>query len=128
MDETSNFSLTDEDKLRYAEEMKSVDVSTVPELLKHVPVKLERLIRQGNLNDIEVQLIEDVSKLVMVLRTVPDMSPDLVRKITFALQYFVEGENEIPDNIPEIGLLDDAVVVRWVVDQILSDYSEYFKA
>lgn len=128
MDETSNFSLTNKDKLRYEQEIEAVDISRVPELLKHVPDKLEGLIRQGGLNDIEVQLIEDVSKLVMVLRTVPDMSADLVKRIAFALQYFVEGEDEIPDDIPDIGLLDDAVVVRWVVDQILSDYSEYFKA
>jgi len=36
--------------------------------------------------------------------------------------------SEIPDSSPLIGLLDDYVLVRWVVDSLMADYSELFEA
>ena len=50
------------------------------------------------------------------------------KRIVFALEYFLEEYDEIPDCLPKIGLLDDYVLVRWVVDDIISDYSELFTA
>ena len=48
--------------------------------------------------------------------------------IFFSLEYFLEELDEIPDSSPLIGLLDDYVFVRWVVDTIMADYSELFEA
>jgi hypothetical protein len=39
------------------------------------------------------------------------------REITFALLYFLKGFDRIPDSMPEIGLLDDAIVVQIVLDR-----------
>ncbi len=50
------------------------------------------------------------------------------KRIVFALEYFLEEYDEIPDSSPQIGLLDDYVLVRWVVDDIISDNSELFTA
>ena len=50
------------------------------------------------------------------------------KRIVFALEYFLEEYAEIPDSSPQIGLLDDYVLVRWVVDDIISDHSELFTA
>jgi len=44
------------------------------------------------------------------------------------LEYFLEELDEIPDSLPLIGLLDDYVLVRWVVDSLMADYSELFEA
>ena len=48
--------------------------------------------------------------------------------VSFSLTYFLEEEDEIPDSIPDIGLLDDAVVVHWIVDDIMSNHPEYFES
>ena len=44
-----------------------------------------------------------------------------------ALEYFNKIEDEIPDQLPWVGYLDDAVVVRWVLEDLLADYGKYFK-
>lgn len=39
------------------------------------------------------------------------------REIAFALLYFLNGMDRIPDSVPEIGFLDDAVVVQLVLQR-----------
>ncbi|WP_414660444.1 DUF1232 domain-containing protein [Horticoccus sp. 23ND18S-11] len=39
------------------------------------------------------------------------------RDVAFALLYFLKGFDRIPDNIPEVGLLDDAMVVQIVLQR-----------
>ena len=46
------------------------------------------------------------------------------RDVTFALLYFLKGFDRIPDSIPDIGLLDDAMVVQIVLQR----YSTTFRA
>lgn len=44
-------------------------------------------------------------------------SAEAFREITFALLYFLKGFDRIPDTVPEIGLLDDALIVQAVVQR-----------
>ncbi|PAW68060.1 MAG: hypothetical protein B9S34_03595 [Opitutia bacterium Tous-C1TDCM] len=37
--------------------------------------------------------------------------------VTFALLYFLKGFDRIPDSVPEIGLLDDALIVQTVLQR-----------
>lgn len=37
------------------------------------------------------------------------------REIAFALLYFLKGADRIPDSVPEVGLLDDAMLVQLVL-------------
>ncbi len=39
------------------------------------------------------------------------------REITFALLYFLKGFDRIPDSVPEVGLLDDALIVQDVLER-----------
>ncbi|MBT3216342.1 MAG: DUF1232 domain-containing protein [Candidatus Marinimicrobia bacterium] len=127
MNQTSNFHLTDEDKAKYLSKIDKIDLTIVPHLIKQLPEKFEGLLKRSDINTIEGELIRDVSKLIFVLENFTDnISEELVRKIAFSLTYFLEEEDEIPDSIPEIGLLDDAVVVRWIVDEIIKTHPEYF--
>lgn len=45
----------------------------------------------------------------------PDLSAQ--RDTTFALLYFLKGFDRIPDSVPEIGLLDDAMIVQTVLQR-----------
>ena len=38
-----------------------------------------------------------------------------LREVTFALLYFIKGSDRIPDSIPEVGLVDDALIVQHVL-------------
>ena len=40
-----------------------------------------------------------------------------VREAAFALLYFLKGSDRIPDTVPEVGLLDDAVIVQLVMER-----------
>ena len=40
-----------------------------------------------------------------------------LREAAFALLYFLKGFDRIPDTVPEIGLLDDALIVQCVLDR-----------
>lgn len=39
------------------------------------------------------------------------------REATFALLYFLKGFDRIPDTVPEIGFLDDALIVEQVIQR-----------
>lgn len=40
-----------------------------------------------------------------------------LRDVAFALLYFLKGIDRIPDSVPEVGLLDDAMVVQSVLQR-----------
>jgi uncharacterized membrane protein YkvA (DUF1232 family) len=39
------------------------------------------------------------------------------REVAFALLYFLKGFDRIPDSVPEVGLLDDAMIVQTVMQR-----------
>lgn len=59
-------------------------------------------------------------------RTAPVLSPAL-RDVTFALIYFLKGYDRIPDSIPEIGLVDDALIVETALQKNLAAFSEHWR-
>jgi uncharacterized membrane protein YkvA (DUF1232 family) len=48
------------------------------------------------------------------------------RDATFALLYFLKGFDRIPDSIPEVGLLDDAMIVELVLQRNLTAYRTHW--
>ena len=112
----NTFSLTQEDKLKYLDQIHKFDLSRKNELMKSVPEKLQTLLQNGTLNSIQVQLINDLVHLFKLLEDNPNMDKDIQKKILFALDYFSNVDDEIPDSIPIYGLLDDAAVINWIVN------------
>lgn len=45
------------------------------------------------------------------------VDPHALQEITFALLYFLKSVDRIPDDVPQIGLLDDAVVIQFVLQR-----------
>ena len=112
----NTFTLTQEDKLDYLDQINKFDLSKKKELMKSVPEKLQTLLQNGTLNSIQVQLINDLVHLFKLLEDNPNMDIDIQKKILFALDYFSNVDDEIPDSIPIYGLLDDSAVVNWIVN------------
>ena len=128
MNPSDQLQLTGEDKDRYEKRISEIDLNDIPMVLKEVPKKIESLVSRPNLFDYQVELVTDISKLLSILKDLPQLNEDLKKRIVFALEYFLEELDEIPDSSPLIGLLDDYVLVRWVVDSLMADYSELFEA
>lgn len=128
MKPTDQLQLTEEDKERYEKRISEIDLVDISFVISDIPKKIERLVSDPNLLDYQIALVTDISKLLNVLVNLPDESVHLKKRILFALEYFLEEEDEIPDNSPQIGLLDDYVLVRWVVDNIMADYTEVYES
>tara|TARA_Y100001947_G_C10073767_1_gene191621 strand:- start:7 stop:396 length:390 start_codon:yes stop_codon:yes gene_type:complete len=111
----NTFTLTQEDKLDYLDQINKFDLSKKKELMKSVPEKLQTLLQNGTLNSIQVQLINDLVHLFKLLEDNPNMDKNIQKKILFALDYFSNVDDEIPDSIPIYGLLDDSAVINWIV-------------
>ena len=128
MDPSDQLQLTSEDKARYEKRIAEIDLDDIPKVTRDIPEKIERLIAAPGLMDFQIVLVSDISKLLNVLLKLPTESIMLKKRILFALEYFLEEQDEIPDDSPQIGLLDDYVLVRWVVDNIMADYTKVYES
>jgi hypothetical protein len=128
METPNQIQLTEKDKERYRKDIEKIDLEIEQEVMKCIPDKLDLLMGLSHLDNAQLQLVQDVAKLYQFLSTYPIQSIELRKKILFALQYFIDPDDDIPDSIPKLGFLDDAAVVRWVVDDIIDDNREIIKA
>jgi len=122
------FKLTEEDIQRTEKLITEMDLTREQSILAELPLKLDELLKSSDMDDFTIELINNVSKLYNVIMSLPALHDDLKRRILYALDYFVDKDDEIPDEIPEFGYLDDLVIVRYVVDQIMLDNSDMFQA
>ena len=118
------FQLTEKDKDQYKKLINKIDLDTSDDVIIMLNAKLDRLIASEQLNDIEVDLIKNVSVLVSIYQTYPDLTDSIRKRILFAISYFCDENDDIPDIVPEIGYLDDAVIARWVIESISKDLPE----
>ena len=128
METPNQIQLTEKDKERYRKEIEAIDINIENSVMQLIPEKLEVLINLQQLDDAQLQLVNDVAKLYQFISAYPIQSKELKQKILFALQYFVDPDDDIPDSIPNLGFIDDAAVVRWIVDDIIDDNIDIIKA
>jgi len=118
MNDPKLFQLTDEDKTHYQEMIKQIDTGHQNSIIKVLGIKIQTMLDEGHLNSVEVELIEDVARLAEILELYPELPETVIKKILFAMSYFIDENDEIPDVIPDYGYLDDVKVVSWVIDDI----------
>jgi len=121
------FQLTEEDKEKYQKSINSIDLKTQNIIINIAIEKISEIVK-GNINKVEAQLVKDIMQLIGLLETFPGLTDHMKQRIIFALTYFCDENDEIPDFIPEIGYLDDASVAQWVVDGILLELPPPTKA
>ena len=112
------FQLTEEDKAEYNLLIDKIDLNDASKIIDMLNSKLDTMTTSKSLNSIETDLIKYVSVLLNIYQTYPDLTNSIKRRILFALSYFCDSNDDIPDVVPEIGYLDDAVVARWVIESI----------
>lgn len=74
-------------------------------------------------------IVERLSKLRLLIRMLTDLDWRLPHedssRVLNALAYFTEPEDLIPDHIPGVGLLDDAIMVELVVRELEHELEAY---
>ena len=112
------FQITEEDKDHYKKIIQKIDVNNKEIIIKVLGEKIHKILNHGDLNKAEVILIEDMGKLSRILDENLDLPKLVIQKILFAMSYFIDENDEIPDIIPKYGYLDDLTVVNWVMQDI----------
>ena len=118
------FQLTEEDKAEYQLLIDKIDLNDGSKIIEMLNSKLDTMTTSKSLNSIETDLIKYVSVLLNIYQTYPDLTDSIKRRIIFALSYFCDSNDDIPDVVPEIGYLDDAVVARWVIESVGQELPE----
>jgi uncharacterized membrane protein YkvA (DUF1232 family) len=118
------FKLTNKDKLHYRKLIKNIDPDHERLIVELLRKKIQNILDTGNLNSVEVELIKDIEKLNYILLRKHDLSAYVVKKILFAMSYFIDENDEIPDIIPNYGYLDDISVVSWILEDIQQTVQE----
>tara|TARA_B100000674_G_scaffold392390_1_gene336527 strand:- start:629 stop:1015 length:387 start_codon:yes stop_codon:yes gene_type:complete len=118
------FQLTEEDKAEYKLLINKIDLNDASKIIDMLNSKLDTMTTSKSLNSIETDLIKYVSVLLNIYQTYPDLTDSIKRRIIFALSYFCDSNDDIPDVVPEIGYLDDAVVARWVIESVGQELPE----
>lgn len=128
MNDLKLFQITEEDKDHYKKVIQKIDVNNMEIIIKVLGEKIQKIINHGNLNRAEVILIEDMGKLSRILEENLDLPKLVIQKILFAMSYFIDENDEIPDIIPEYGYLDDLTVVNWIMEDIQKKLPEVANA
>jgi len=128
MSDLKLFQITKEDKDHYKKVIQKIDVNNMEIIIKVLGEKIQKIINHGNLNRAEAILIEDMGKLSSVLKENLDLPKIVIQKILFAMSYFIDENDEVPDIIPEYGYLDDLTVVHWVMQDIQKKLPEVASA
>tara|TARA_B100000482_G_scaffold6812_1_gene5366 strand:+ start:267 stop:653 length:387 start_codon:yes stop_codon:yes gene_type:complete len=115
---TKLFQITEEDKAHYRELIDKVDPGQKKSIIKILGIKIQTILDEGSINAVEAELIEDMAHLVKILELFETLPELIIKKILFAMSYFIDENDEIPDVIPDYGYLDDVTVVSWVMKDI----------
>ena len=118
MNDLKLFQITEQDRAHYQKIIRQIDVNNKDIIIKFLGEKIQEIINHGDLNRAELKLIEDMGKLTRILERNIDLPILVIQKILFAMSYFIDEDDEIPDVIPEYGYLDDASVVSWIMEDI----------
>lgn len=88
-----------------------------------------QLIVDAKSTDLPEFIAERLSKLEVVINMVGDaewqLSEEERNRVLGALVYFCDPEDMIPDHIPGLGFLDDAIYVEIVIRELKSEIESY---
>ena len=118
MNDPKLFRITDEDKVHYSDLIEQVEINKKDSIIELLGIKIQDMLDDGNLNSLETELINEMTRLVEILEKTNTLSKLSTKKILFAMSYFIDEDDEIPDIIPNYGYLDDITIVSWIINDI----------
>jgi len=123
-------SLSDEDLGKFQQFVdRGKQVVTKPENAEAVEAAADDLIQKARRQDLSKFVAERFEKLEVLLNMIRDeewqLADDENNAIRGALYYFVEPEDVIPDHIPGLGYLDDALYAEIVIRELENEIETY---
>ena len=118
------FHLEKRDKLRYLKLIEKINPKHKDEIVLVLGEKIQDILKEKNITSIEIELINEMARFVKIFESFKNLPVNILKKILFAMSYFIDNEDEIPDIVPKYGYLDDIVVVRWIVTEINKELPE----
>ena len=95
----------------------------------NIETAARQLITDAKSTDLPSFIADRLSKLEVVIDMVGDeewqLSDEERRRVLGALVYFCDPEDMIPDHIPGLGFLDDAIYVELVIRELSAEIESY---
>lgn len=123
MQDPKLFKISEKDKVHYKKLINKIDISNKGQLIEVLGKKIQKIINKEKMNILEADLIEKMAHLLSILDKFPSLPSDTIKKILFAMSYFIDENDDIPDFIPDLGYLDDISVVNWILEDISEEIS-----
>ena len=123
MQDPKLFKISEKDKVHYKKLINKIDISNKGQLIEVLGKKIQKIINKEKMNILEADLIEKMAQLLSILDKFPSLSSDTIKKILFAMSYFIDENDDIPDFIPDLGYLDDISVANWILEDISEEIS-----
>ena len=123
MQDLKLFKISEKDKVHYKKLINKIDNSNKGQLIEVLGKKIQKIINKEKMNILEADLIEKMAHLLSILDKFPSLPSDTIKKILFAMSYFIDENDDIPDFIPDLGYLDDISVANWILEDISEEIS-----
>ncbi len=123
MQDPKLFKISEKDKVHYKKLINKIDISDKGQLIEVLGKKIQKIINKEKMNILEADLIEKMAHLLSILGKFPSLPSDTIKKILFAMSYFIDEDDDIPDFIPDLGYLDDISVANWILEDISEEIS-----
>ena len=120
--------LVEKDIQKYQKEIDTIEITKKDDILNRSILKINILLQNPDMDQFQIVLVQEINILYNLLKNNPNLETSIQQKILFALEYFLQGDDDIPDEIPNVGFLDDLAVVEWIIQEIKTQYSQYFQA
>ena len=131
------FELEDKDLRYFRANMKQAQSAAQQLSEAEVLAKAEGMIEEVKATKVPAFVRQRVDQLNSLIDMVRDSEWDLADKerknVVAALAYFADPEDMIPDNIPVLGYIDDAIMIELVVSELkpeieaFNDFARYRK-
>lgn len=124
-----SFELSARDIAYFRERLKRVRESLDESDEKRILEGAHRMMEEARAAEPPQFVLERLSKLALLLEMLRDQQWRLEgrdrARILDALAYFVDPEDMIPDRLPGIGYIDDAIMVELIADELKHEIKAY---
>lgn len=124
-----SFDLDDDDLKHFRLIMREARKASVRLQPEDIVAAAEAILANVDRKKVPQFVLDRLSKLEIMIRMLTDHEWRLPQKDTVrvlnALAYFSEPEDLIPDHIPGLGLLDDAIMIELVVRELKHEIDAY---
>ena len=124
------FTLSDDDLSRFQEIVDKAKVAVEDDATaRHIEESARELISDASKGDLPEFVSERFAKLAVTIDMINDdewqLSEEERKRVVGALAYLCDPEDLIPDHIPGLGFLDDAIYAEMAINALSNEISLY---